>query len=146
MSSDVSLFFIAVAVASCFALILNWSEGKQSLANRIAFMVSEQAISTIYRLFENHEFGEPIDFFPYSDKYFDIKKLPDISIGIKSIPAYGVYSKEYKIWLILEGSGYEITYWERFVCHPNSWNKRSRVLTPYQLDINKTIVTDKEYK
>ena len=145
MSFDVSIFFIGVAIASCFALMLNWSE-KQSLANRIAYMVSEQAITSIYRLLGNYTFGDSIDCFPYSDKYFDIKKLPDISLGLESFPVYGVYSKEYKIWLILEDSGYEITYWERFICHPKSWNKRSRILAPYELDINKTIVSDKEFK
>lgn len=145
MSFDVSLFFIGVAVASCFALILNWSE-KQSLANRVAYMVSEQALRTIYRLLGNYDFGDAIDCFPYSDNFFDIKKLPNKSLGLEGAPVYGVYSKEYKVWLILEDIGYETTYWHRFICYPDSWDKRREILNPYKLDINKTIVSDWDFK
>lgn len=145
MINDLPSFFVGITVAGCFALIVNWSE-KISLANRIAYMVSEQAIRTIFRLLGKYEFGDSIDCFPYSDKFFDITKLSDESSGFEESPVYGVYSKDYKIWLRLDDIGYQTTSFQRFICHPNSWNKRREIFNPYELDINKTIVTDKKFK
>ena len=145
MSYELLIFIGGALIAGIFYAALAWSE-KSSLANRVAYMVSEQALRTIYRLLENYEFGDPIDCFPFSDRYFDIKKLPNKSIGLESFPVYGVYSKEYKIWLILEDVGYETTFWQRFICHPSSWDKRAEIMTPYELDINKTIISHRGYK
>ena len=143
MDFDVWSLIAGFTLAGFLAYSFYWSE-RGSLANRLAYLLSEQALDIIKNV------GQPFEEnFPYENDKLHIKYLKSLNenSGVHITQNFGVYSKEYDFWLVVEFShdtfGDLPSRVSRYACTPGTWNKLCLIANPLFFDINKHLAWKK---
>ena len=144
MTFDVLSLIAGLTISGLLALLFDWSE-RGSLANRLAYILCEQALDII----ENGD-GPLDEYFPHQNKKLHIKYLNNLNeqSHVHITQNFGVYSKEYNIWLVVEFS--HDTYGDlpstihRYMCTPMTWDKSDLIANPHFFDITKNFISKKK--
>jgi hypothetical protein len=171
---DIDYFSLLIGLVGAFVIyrFLTWSE-KSSLAGRIAHGLCDKALLTIeiaylkalkaesdkgkrsYLSISGEPFierdngdSELIDVFPIDTREFTIKRLQERDRhDLSQITSnYGVYSKPYDLWIIIERSWrtddlmYGIEH--RYICKAN-FIAPDLIPTPFRFDVNSYFIRSK---
>ena len=146
MSIDIVSLLIGLSIAGLLGYIYSWSENG-SLANRLAYLICEDALYVLSNLDKPYK-----DSLPYENEKFVIRNLADQDEWsmVHFTQNFGVFSKEYGVWLVIETScdayGDLSDSVSRYLCTPKTWHKTSLIRKPYTFDINRNFIRVKSDK
>jgi len=146
MSVDIVSLLVGLSIAGLIGYFFSWSENG-SLTNRLAYLIREKALDVLNNSDKSYE-----DLLPNENRKLIIRRLADQDewSGVHYTQNFGVYSKEYGVWLVVETS-YD-TYGDlpdnvsRYLCTPQTWHKTSLIQQPYTFDINRHFIRAKSDK